>query len=286
MELHQLGRNVVESVVHVVDRMEQIHILRRDHPHVDQVIEVDHLVPELRPVQHDRHLLRYLSGLHQRQGLHQLVQRAEPAREDHHGVGKGHKKELAHEEVMELEVQRRRDVLVRHLLERKGDVQADRIPPGHMRPQVCRLHDSRPPAAAYHETLRAILRRDNAPPVGKAPRKLGRILVVAGHLQLIVQAPKLPLQFGRFALARLHCGPRFQYLPFHFRTRGNAGGAEEDNGTLDVVLLQPVHRLHVFGHDPENAGLRTVDEFRIVIGFQQRLIRPLHVGILTHIVGK
>src|SRR3546814_1768492 len=75
--------------------------------------------------QHYRHLLADLAGLHQRQQLEEFVQRAEAARHHHHGLGEIGEPELAHEEVVELEVQLAADVGIVDLLHRQRDVEAD-----------------------------------------------------------------------------------------------------------------------------------------------------------------
>ena len=69
-------------------------------------------------------------------------QRAEAARKDHQRLGQVREPELAHEEVVELEVQPVGDVRVGALLERQPDVQADRLAAGLVRAAVGRLHDA------------------------------------------------------------------------------------------------------------------------------------------------
>ena len=54
-----------------------------------------------------------LLGLHQREDLEHLVERAEPARKDHERLRQVREPELAHEEVVELEVQAVGDVRIR-----------------------------------------------------------------------------------------------------------------------------------------------------------------------------
>src|SRR5205807_109307 len=72
-------------------------------------------------------LLGQLVGLHQRQNLEQLVARPEAAGKDHERLGEVREPELAHEEIMELEVQTLGDVRVGPLLEGQTDVEADRL---------------------------------------------------------------------------------------------------------------------------------------------------------------
>ncbi len=80
---------------------------------------------KLGAVQNDCYFLRQLLRLYQRQDLEKLVHRSESARKDHQRLRQIGEPELAHEEVMEFEVQFVRDVRIRPLLERQTDVQTD-----------------------------------------------------------------------------------------------------------------------------------------------------------------
>ena len=66
---------------------------------------------------HDRHALAQLVRLHQGQDLEQLVERAIAAGEQHDRLGQVDEPELAHEEVMKIEVQFSADIRVVEFLE-------------------------------------------------------------------------------------------------------------------------------------------------------------------------
>ena len=90
----------VPGVGGAVDVLEQLDVGGRDHAFFDQEVEVDQPPPVVGAEQHDRHLAR-LPGLHQRDHLEQLVQRAEAAREGHQRLGPHHEMHLADGEVVE-----------------------------------------------------------------------------------------------------------------------------------------------------------------------------------------
>ena len=76
-----------------------------------------------------------------------------PPGKDHERLREIREPELAHEEVVELEVQAVGDVRVRALLEGQPDVQADRLAAGFARAAVGRLHDSRAAARRDDEAV-------------------------------------------------------------------------------------------------------------------------------------
>ena len=93
--------------------------------------------PVARPEQHHRER-GHLAGLHQGQGLEQLVQGAEAARHHHEALGVLHEHRLAGEEVAEVDAEV--DVRVEAGLERQLDAQADRGAARLGRAPVGRLH--------------------------------------------------------------------------------------------------------------------------------------------------
>src|SRR3954471_199902 len=144
-----------KCVLWCVGELEQFRILRSHSPSVDERLEVDYPVPVFAPVYHDQNFLRQLVGLRQRQDLEKLIHGAEAAREDHESLRKIGEPELAHEEVVKLKVQRRSDVLVRILLERKLNIQSDRLSSGFMRAEIGRLHDPGASARSDDEPVAA-----------------------------------------------------------------------------------------------------------------------------------
>ena len=88
--------------------------------------------------------------------------------------------ELAHEEVMELEVQALGDVAVRPLLERQTDVQPDALAAGLVGTAVGPLYDPGAAARAHDETVARLFERQA--PLRQPVREIARVLVVARPL--------------------------------------------------------------------------------------------------------
>src|SRR5579872_3306819 len=109
----------------IVDNLEKFQILRRYRPGIDKGLEVDDLVPVLAAINDDQDFLGQLVRLGERQDFKKFVHRAEAAGEDYESLREIREPELAHEEIVKLEIQRRRDELVGMLLERQLDVQPD-----------------------------------------------------------------------------------------------------------------------------------------------------------------
>ena len=114
-----------ESLCGIVGELEQTEILARDGPPLYESVEVDDVVPILASIQQDGDAPAYLARLHEREQLEQLVERAEPAGEDHQRQGGRHEPPLAHEEVVELEIQLACDVGVFVLLMRQRNIETD-----------------------------------------------------------------------------------------------------------------------------------------------------------------
>ena len=150
LQQRQRGRRVVGEA-------EQRQVLAVDHAVPDERLEVDDLVPVRRAVEQDRNAPLDLLGLHQRQDLHQLVERAEAAGKHDQRAREMREPQLAHEEVVELERQARRDVGVGPLLVRQADVEADRLAAGVGGAAVGGLHDAA--AAARADDAVADVRR-------------------------------------------------------------------------------------------------------------------------------
>ena len=96
--------------------------------HVEVPSHAFHLVPVAGPVKDDRDLAFQLVGLAEGQHLEELIEGPEAAREDDQGTRQVREPQLAHEEVVKLERQARRDEGVRALLMREPDVEADGAP--------------------------------------------------------------------------------------------------------------------------------------------------------------
>ena len=149
-------------------------------PHSTSGFEVEDLVPVLAAVEDHEQLLRELLRLRQRQDLEHLVERAEAAGKNHQRLGQVGEPELAHEEVVELEVQALGDVAVGPLLERQADVEADALAAGLVGAAIGGLHDAGPAARADDEAVARFLERQA--PFREQVRELARVLVVARPL--------------------------------------------------------------------------------------------------------
>src|SRR5438132_13986534 len=106
---------------------EQVDVLLGDGSPLDERLHGENRIPVLAAVQQNLNLLGELLGLHQRQDLEHLVERSKPSRENYQGLREVREPELAHEEVVELEMKAVGDVRVGSLLVRKADVQTNRL---------------------------------------------------------------------------------------------------------------------------------------------------------------
>src|SRR6266567_3535543 len=100
----------LERLSRIVGVLKQLQILRGDGVVLDQSVEIQYFFPKLRAIQHDHDFAFELVGLRQSQNFEKLVESAESAGEDNQRARKISEPELAHEEVMELEGERGRDV--------------------------------------------------------------------------------------------------------------------------------------------------------------------------------
>src|SRR5581483_1181960 len=131
----------------------QVQVLGRDGARIHKRLKVDDLVPILAAVNQYQNLLGQLLGLSKGQDFEQFIHGSKAAREDHQGLGEVREPEFTHEEIMKLEVQRRRDVRVRVLLERKMNVQTDGLALGFMGAEVGGFHDAGAASGGNDETV-------------------------------------------------------------------------------------------------------------------------------------
>src|ERR1700678_585928 len=106
--------------------MKKLQIGCRDGSIPHQRFEIHDFLPETRAIENDRDLFCQLLRLHERKNFEKLVDRSESAGEDHQRLRQIREPELAHEEIVEFEVEFARDERIRQLLEGKADVQSDR----------------------------------------------------------------------------------------------------------------------------------------------------------------
>ena len=119
-----------------------MHVFRRDHAFGGQIVEIDGMMPEFGAEENDRHLL-HPASLHQRQRFKQFVQRAEAARESRDCLGTHEEMHLADGEIVEVEAEFGRHILVWRLFVRQDDVEADRRGADISRATATRFHHAR-----------------------------------------------------------------------------------------------------------------------------------------------
>ena len=250
--LLELGREVLVGLVDRVRGEEEVQIARADRAELHEGVEVDHLLPEALPEQHDRHVLLDLARLDEGEDLHELVQGPEAAGHDHHGLGQVAEPELPHEEVVELDREPAGDVGVVVLLERERDVQADVLALGIAGTTIGGLHDPRTPAGADHEPpIRAL---EALRPLGEAPGQLLGLLVVVGVIEELA---------GALDVAALGLGLRDHLL--RLLLRAQPGAAEDHDRVLDPELLEAGLGLHVLREDAQRARIGRVEELLVLV---------------------
>src|SRR3954451_24901493 len=185
----------LDGLVDVVGDIEQVDVRRRDHaPGEHRTTDpVEQPLPVVTAEQHDRER-RHLVGLHQDERLEELVEGAEPARQDDESLGVLDEHRLAGKEVPE--VDRALDPLVDALLERQLDPETDGDAAGLAGALVGGLHraraaagdhgearvDESAPEAFGHRVLRVVARRacgtedaDRRTELGQRPEALDEL---------------------------------------------------------------------------------------------------------------
>ena len=99
----QGGSDLGEGIVHIIDNLKQIYIVRGNDSPFDEMIEIDQSVPKFLAVEKDRHFFVQFIGLGKGKGLEEFVHGPEPAGEHHDSLGMIEEVELAQEKVVELE---------------------------------------------------------------------------------------------------------------------------------------------------------------------------------------
>src|SRR5262245_8647052 len=112
------------SAFRIVGETQYCEIRRRDHPRVEQHVEIDHLRP-IAAVDANQRDGWSLASLHQRQHLEQLGERAESAGEGDHRRRAYRQMDLAHGEGVELKGELRSRIGIRLLLARQLDIESD-----------------------------------------------------------------------------------------------------------------------------------------------------------------
>ena len=169
-----------EGVLGSVDELEQAEVFGSDGASIDEGLEVHDAMPVFTAVDDDENFLGELVGLREGEDFEEFVDGAEAAGENHQSFGEIGEPEFAHEEIVEFEVERGRDVGVGILLEGQIDVETDALASGFVGAKVGGFHDAGAAAGSDDETVAAGGDLDR--PFGKKISEAARILVVAGHV--------------------------------------------------------------------------------------------------------
>src|SRR3989442_3903772 len=151
----QTRAKVLEAFFRRVYDFEKIEILLRNRTRIRHGLEIDDAVPVLAAIDDHKNLFGQFLGLWQGKDFEEFVHRSKATRENYQRLGKVREPELAHKEVVKLEIERRSDIRVRRLLKRKIDIKPDGLAASLMRTQVRSLHDSWAATCGYDKTMPA-----------------------------------------------------------------------------------------------------------------------------------
>ena len=158
------------------------------------------------------------------------------------------------------------------LLEGQIDVEADGFASGLVGTEVGGFHDAGTTAGGDDEAVAAGGNLNG--PLGKKKSQASRVLVVAGHVDggagaleavLMLRGVRCVFFHGReIALGRI--------------ASLEAGGAEKDDGVLNLLAAKARERFLVLCEDAKNASVGTVDEGLILVGQRGGFKFIDHVG--------
>ena len=259
-------------------RMEEVDVAGGDSAPLDRGDpEVDEALPVVGAIEKNGDVAGELVGLGEGEDLERLVEGAEAAGEDDEGFGEVGEPELAHEEVVELEVERGRDVTVGMLLEGKLDIEADGLGAGLVGSAVGGLHDAG--SSAGGDDVAMARAGKGLGPGGDEIGQFTSIFVVGGHLYGCFGSAVLKFRgfafgdlFGRGGLLVVRgwldgAGVVEEFQLCAGDVEGvEACGAEEDDGVLDALAAETGQGLLVFAEDSEGAAVGGVDEVEVSVG--------------------
>src|SRR5580704_15217312 len=145
----------LESIFGGVDEFEEVEVFRRNRAGVYEGLEVHDAVPVFAAVDDYENFLGEFVGLGEGKDFKEFVDGAEATRENHQRLGEIGEPEFTHEEIVELEVQRGRDVGIGILLEGQTDVEADAFASGFVGAEVGGFHDAGTSAGGDDEAAAA-----------------------------------------------------------------------------------------------------------------------------------
>src|SRR5438445_13053656 len=244
-----------------IGHLEQFEVWWRDHADVDHGVEIDDFLPVRAAIDDNDNLFSQLLSLGKGEDFKKFVERTEASGKDNQRFGQIREPELTHEKVMELEVERRRDIGIRILLERQIDVEADGLSASFVSAKICRFHDAR--ASAGGDDKAMALGRDLGGPFGQQEGKPARVFVVASHVNGGLGAFHLLglLCGGNLCAVAADCGQTVAGIV----AAVDAGGAEEDDRILNLLAAKARKRFAVLGLQAQNPAVRTVEEWFVLI---------------------
>ena len=125
---------------------------------------------------------------------------------------------------------------------------------------------------------------DGLRPLGHQERQLARVFVVARHLDIGSRPADALLLFlgGRGRRARL-----VQQLQGFFRLRAamKSRRAKEHDGVLDALAAKARQRLLIFGENAEDATVRPVEKFLVLVGQRRAIVAEMFFGLFSHGIG-
>src|SRR5215469_10780835 len=110
-----------------VDDLEKFQVGSCNRPCVDHDLKIDQAFPVFPSINDHQNLLRQFLGLRQGEDFEEFVHGSEAAGKNHQRLGQIREPELAHEEVVKVKIQGRRDVGVGILFEGQANIQANRL---------------------------------------------------------------------------------------------------------------------------------------------------------------
>src|SRR5450631_1319404 len=259
----QASTQKLEYIFGAVDDLELVEVFGGNGAGVDEGLKVQDAVPVLAAVDDDQDFLGQLVGLREREDLEEFVHGAETAGENDESLGEIGEPEFAHEEVMELEVQRGSDVLVGTLLERQLDIQADRLSSGFVGAEVGGFHNAGTSAGGDDEAAAA--GGDLNGPRGQHVREAARVLVVAGHIDGGLGRLQICFQLSgrRGCTVLFERGEGFGSVLVSLK----AGRTEKDDGVLNLLAAEARQGLLIFGEDAEDAPVGAAEERFVLVGY-------------------
>src|SRR6185503_4748305 len=167
-----------------------------------------------------------------------------------------------HEEVMKIEDQLARDVLIYFLLERQLNVQPDSLASRHRSSAICGFHHAARAPRAHDEVM---MTGQPLGPFGDSARKLHRVVVVASEFDLLLSVRELCLHlFREFVVGSNSSFHQLQLCRRLFRRDGTRR-SEEDDCVSNAMLAKPRRGLDVLRHYPESPCFGTLQEFGIEV---------------------